>query len=72
MGDSTGSVYPRSFGRGSTMRGQYSASSSSASTGLVSSKPRRPLSSREVDERRANNLCFYCDEKYFPGHKCSS
>lgn len=25
-----------------------------------------------MDERRAKNLCFFCDEKYFPGHKCKA
>nr|GEZ74814.1 hypothetical protein [Tanacetum cinerariifolium] len=27
---------------------------------------------KEYKEKRANNLCFYCDQKYTPGHKCSS
>jgi len=25
-----------------------------------------------MDERRAKNLCFFCDENYFPGHKCKA
>jgi len=24
----------------------------------------------EIEEKRAKNLCFLCDEAYFPGHKC--
>eukprot|EP00253_Pinus_taeda_P017878 PITA_17878 len=24
----------------------------------------------EMDERRKQRLCYYCDEKYSPGHKC--
>ena len=31
----------------------------------------RRLTQKEYAEKRANNLCFYCDEKYVPGHKCS-
>jgi len=30
------------------------------------------LSDKEIEERRANNLCFFCEEKYFSGHKCSA
>nr|GEX10554.1 integrase, catalytic region, zinc finger, CCHC-type, peptidase aspartic, catalytic [Tanacetum cinerariifolium] len=26
---------------------------------------------KELEEKRAKNQCFYCDHKYFPGHKCS-
>lgn len=28
------------------------------------------MRSKEIDEKRAKDLCFFCDEKYFPGHKC--
>jgi len=35
-------------------------------------KPTRPLTARELDDRRAKSLCFYCDEKYTPGHKCTA
>ncbi|GJY33253.1 hypothetical protein Tco_0417722 [Tanacetum coccineum] len=44
----------------------------------VSAKPNTPavvqnrrLSQKEYAEKRANNLCFYCDQKYVPGHKYS-
>jgi len=30
------------------------------------------MSNREFEEKRAKNQCFYCDEKYFPGHKCAA
>ncbi|XP_070017004.1 uncharacterized protein [Nicotiana sylvestris] len=30
----------------------------------------RKLSATEMDERRAKGLCFWCDEKYIPGHNC--
>nr|GEX89973.1 hypothetical protein [Tanacetum cinerariifolium] len=32
--------------------------------------PRKQLSQKEFAEKRAKNLCFYCDQKYVPGHKC--
>ena len=31
---------------------------------------RRRLSAAEVAERRAKGLCFWCEEKFVPGHKC--
>ncbi|GKB11734.1 retrotransposable element Tf2 [Tanacetum coccineum] len=44
----------------------------------VTAKPNTPvavqnrrLSQKEYVEKRANNLCFYYDQKYVPGHKCS-
>jgi len=46
-----------------------------SSVGSTASKPRtvgRTMSDREIDERRAKNQCFFCDEKYYPGHKCTS
>ncbi|KAJ8751592.1 hypothetical protein K2173_016841 [Erythroxylum novogranatense] len=32
----------------------------------------RRLSSQEARERREKGLCFYCDEKFVPGHKCNN
>ncbi|GJX94119.1 hypothetical protein Tco_0348705 [Tanacetum coccineum] len=29
------------------------------------------LTQKELEEKRAKNQCFYCEQKYFPGHKCS-
>nr|GEV35407.1 putative mitochondrial protein [Tanacetum cinerariifolium] len=29
------------------------------------------LTQKELEERRAKNQCFYYDQRYFPGHKCS-
>lgn len=43
--------------------------------GSVGSKPRktgRALTTKDIEERRAKNLCFYCDEKYEPGYKCKA
>ena len=45
------------------------------SANFVSSKLRnheKILSAREIEEKRAKNLCFFCDERYFPGHKCKA
>jgi hypothetical protein len=28
------------------------------------------VSPTEMAERRKQGLCYYCDEKYSPGHKC--
>ncbi|GJZ78004.1 hypothetical protein Tco_0642676 [Tanacetum coccineum] len=32
---------------------------------------RKQLTQKEYQEKRANNLCFYFDQKYTPSHKCS-
>ncbi|GKA14728.1 reverse transcriptase [Tanacetum coccineum] len=32
---------------------------------------RKKLTQKEYEEKRSKNLCFYCDQKYVPGHKCS-
>ncbi|GJU21236.1 reverse transcriptase [Tanacetum coccineum] len=29
------------------------------------------LTQKEYEEKRDNNLCFYCDKKYVHGHKCT-
>ncbi|XP_060212277.1 uncharacterized protein LOC132639908 [Lycium barbarum] len=31
---------------------------------------RRTLTPEEMNEKRAQGLCFFCNEKYVPGHKC--
>ncbi|PKI53799.1 hypothetical protein CRG98_025805 [Punica granatum] len=33
--------------------------------------PHRTLTQKEMDEKRAKNLCLWCEEKFVPGHKCS-
>ena len=30
----------------------------------------RRLTDEEINEKRAKNLCFWCDEKFVPGHQC--
>ncbi|GJU19859.1 hypothetical protein Tco_1153201 [Tanacetum coccineum] len=37
----------------------------------VTAPIRKQLSQKENQENRAQNLCFYRDQKYTPGHKCS-
>ncbi|GKA73126.1 reverse transcriptase [Tanacetum coccineum] len=32
---------------------------------------RKQLTQKELEEKRAKGLCFYCDQKYAPRHKCS-
>ncbi|GJT52264.1 retrotransposon-related protein [Tanacetum coccineum] len=32
---------------------------------------RKQLTHKELDDKRSKNQCFYCDQKYVPGHKCS-
>ncbi|XP_019253895.1 PREDICTED: uncharacterized protein LOC109232588 [Nicotiana attenuata] len=33
---------------------------------------RRRLTPTEMDEKRANGICFFYDEKFTPGHKCKA
>ena len=33
--------------------------------------PPQSLTSQQLDETRANGLCFNCDSKYSKGHKCN-
>ncbi|GJU93992.1 retrotransposon-related protein [Tanacetum coccineum] len=32
--------------------------------------PRKQLTQKEYEDKRVKNLCFYCDKKFVPGHKC--
>ncbi|RVW78323.1 Retrovirus-related Pol polyprotein from transposon 17.6 [Vitis vinifera] len=36
----------------------------------ITTRNHRNFSNRDLDERRAKGLCFWCDEKFTPGHKC--
>ncbi|XP_039827557.1 uncharacterized protein LOC120689329 [Panicum virgatum] len=51
-----------------------SASSAAAGSGgtmsLTSTLPRRRLSPAEMSQRRAEGLCYNCDEKFVTGHRC--
>nr|GEU35335.1 hypothetical protein [Tanacetum cinerariifolium] len=48
------------------MRVRMSKPNTSASAPI-----RKHMTQKEYQEKRAQNLCFYCDQKYTPGHKCS-
>nr|GEV07765.1 hypothetical protein [Tanacetum cinerariifolium] len=39
-------------------------------TTALKSPVRKYLTQKEYEEIRAKNLCFYCDKKFVPGHKC--
>jgi hypothetical protein len=36
------------------------------------SKPTKSLRNKELNERRAKGLCFWCDEKFVTGHRCKN
>ena len=38
---------------------------------VVPNRQFKRLTPQELEEKRAKHLCFYCDQKYAPGHKCS-
>ena len=64
--------YQRSPARSSMTGNASGMGSVGSSVGSVTSKPRRMMTSKEINEKRANGICFFCDEKYYPGHKCNS
>lgn len=33
-------------------------------------KPIKFVRNNELDQRKAKGLCFWCDERYVPSHKC--
>ncbi|GJZ99715.1 reverse transcriptase [Tanacetum coccineum] len=39
---------------------------------VMPNRPFKRLTKKEMEEKRAKQLCFYCDQKYSPGHKCRS
>nr|GEV10067.1 hypothetical protein [Tanacetum cinerariifolium] len=70
------------FGSGNTCYGSNSRSSLlplPASNTSWKTKPNTPINApgrkqvtqKEYQEKRDQNLCFYCDQKYTPRHKCS-
>ncbi|GJS72429.1 hypothetical protein Tco_0705270 [Tanacetum coccineum] len=36
----------------------------------LKSPVRKQLTQKEYEKKRAKNMCFYCDKKFVPGHKC--
>lgn len=39
---------------------------------LVRPGPFKRLTEAELAEKRSKGLCFKCDEKFVPGHRCPS
>jgi len=70
-GSSLTSPLQRYAGRSNATGTHVGPKSIVSSTGSVTSKPRKILTSREIDEKRTKGMCFFCDEKYYPGHKCA-
>jgi hypothetical protein len=40
------------------------------STYSTPSKPTKFIRNQEFEDRRLKGLCFWCDEKFVPGHRC--
>jgi len=38
----------------------------------ITQRTTRPIRNRDLDESRAKGLCFWCDEKFIPGHRCQN
>ncbi|GKB74330.1 putative mitochondrial protein [Tanacetum coccineum] len=53
--------------RGNWVKNNTPAQSSTT----VPNRPFKRLTQQELEEKRAKHLCFYCDQKYMPRHKCS-
>nr|GEW74458.1 hypothetical protein [Tanacetum cinerariifolium] len=47
-------------------------SNPSTNNTFTKNTPFKPLSKCEYDEKRMNNQCFSCNEKYSPGHVCKN
>ncbi|XP_015161375.1 uncharacterized protein [Solanum tuberosum] len=60
-----------SFPRGATNKRDVGPTKRDTSVNLNRSNSKR-LTPAEMNERRQKGLCFFCDEKFFPGHKCGS
>ncbi|KAH0679674.1 hypothetical protein KY284_020759 [Solanum tuberosum] len=58
-----------SFSRGVRSRNDYNQDKKETPLSLNKNN-NKILSSTEINERRQKGLCFFCDEKFFPGHKC--
>ncbi|GKA71280.1 heat shock 70 kDa protein 16 [Tanacetum coccineum] len=68
-------VYEREEATLQVVRTKHTALLSTPRTPYVQSasyanrNPRKQLTQKEIADKRAKNLCFYCDEKFVPGHK---
>ena len=59
LGGSAASTYHKFPPRSNMTSNQSGPKSAVSSTGSVSSKPRKILTSKEIEEKSANNLCFF-------------
>ena len=41
-------------------------------TNLVIAKKPLNLTSKQMEEKRLKNICFWCDEKFSPRHRCKN
>ena len=55
------------------IRKKKTVSMSSTTSSIIKSSPTmKRLNCEEMHKRRTQVLCFNCDEKFTPGHKCKS
>ncbi|PHT92339.1 hypothetical protein T459_00221 [Capsicum annuum] len=45
---------------------------SSITSGFSKRVNKRTLSIEEMNDKRARGLCYFCNDKYMPGHKCNN
>ncbi|GKB95105.1 ty3-gypsy retrotransposon protein, partial [Tanacetum coccineum] len=66
------SSYTRNSGTGSTrtLVSTIPADRKNGSGSLVRPGPFKRLTEAEFTEKRSKGLCFKCDEKFLPGHRC--
>jgi hypothetical protein len=46
--------------------------SSQNSFNTTPNKPTKSIKNQEFEERRLKGLCFWCDDKFVPGHRCKN
>ncbi|GJT84253.1 putative mitochondrial protein [Tanacetum coccineum] len=72
MGPTSTSSYTRNSGTSSTrtLVSTIPADRKNGSGSLVRPGPFKRLTEAEFTEKRSEGLCFKCDEKFLPGHRC--
>lgn len=70
MGFSTGVGYSNTTKPNLSSLPPHSTSIHDSIPYQVGSSNRKQLSQAEYQDRRAKNLCFFCDAQYKPGHNC--
>lgn len=68
---SAGSSWNKGEGTGNLQRSNNIVPRRPITTKFDNTKRRR-LTPTEMEEKRAQGLCFFCDEKYVVGHKCQA